>query len=359
MNKNNLILGGLALAGAGAIYLSNNKKALTKTKKAVGLSDKAKRKRNLSSGLNDYRYKGYSINQLISVIEKKSSNDPYGDVNLDDEIFALNQKLKAQGKSFKWTGSFPNEKIEIFEKKSNSYKNELFPGLSGVYDPGILKCVFMAGGTGSGKSFVAKNLFGISKNSFVASGLKIVNSDEAFEKGLKEANIDSKKLSEIEATNPELWEKIAGENDSIRVKAKNITSKKQKSYESGKLGLLVDGTGDNFEKMKIKRQLAMNNGYDAYMVFVNTSLDVAIYRNRTRERRLSDALVKKKWQSAQENKAKYKKLFGANFIEVENSKPGLPEQKIQKSIDRFLKEPVKNPIGKKWINTQLKIKSRY
>ena len=74
---------------------------------------------------------------------------------------------------------------------------------------------------------------------------------------------------------------------------------------------------------------------------------------------MSDDLVKKKWQSAQENKTKYKKLFGANFIEVENSKPGLPEEKIQKSIDRFLKEPVKNPIGKKWISSQLKSKSRY
>ena len=31
----------------------------------------------------------------------------------------------------------------------------------GVYDKGILKAVFMAGGPGSGKSFVAKQLFGI------------------------------------------------------------------------------------------------------------------------------------------------------------------------------------------------------
>ena len=30
----------------------------------------------------------------------------------------------------------------------------------GVYDKGALKAVFMAGGPGSGKSFVAKGLFG-------------------------------------------------------------------------------------------------------------------------------------------------------------------------------------------------------
>ena len=31
----------------------------------------------------------------------------------------------------------------------------------GVNDPGIFKAIFLAGGPGSGKSFVASNLFGI------------------------------------------------------------------------------------------------------------------------------------------------------------------------------------------------------
>ena len=31
----------------------------------------------------------------------------------------------------------------------------------GVYDPGVLSAVFLAGGPGSGKSFVAMGLFGI------------------------------------------------------------------------------------------------------------------------------------------------------------------------------------------------------
>jgi predicted kinase len=229
-------------------------------------------------------------------------------------------------------------------------------GLSGVYDPGILKCVFMAGGTGSGKSYVARQLFGISKNSFVSSGLKIINSDLAFERGLKEANIDSRELANIEKNNPKLWQEI-GVN--IRGKAKDITSKQQKSYESGKLGMLVDGTGDDYSKIKKKKELAEINGYDSYMVFVNTSLDVALQRNRNRQRRLSDEMVREKWLSAQYNKNQYKKLFGNNFIEVENSKPGIPDVKIQKAINRFLKEPIRNPIGKKWIKNELNKKVRY
>ena len=48
----------------------------------------------------------------------------------------------------------------------------------GVFDKGILKAVFMAGGPGSGKSYVAGQIFGIPKKVNVSySGLKSVNSD--------------------------------------------------------------------------------------------------------------------------------------------------------------------------------------
>ena len=52
----------------------------------------------------------------------------------------------------------------------------------GVFDKGILKAVFMAGGPGSGKSYVAGQIFGIPKKVNVSmSGLKSVNSDTEFE----------------------------------------------------------------------------------------------------------------------------------------------------------------------------------
>ena len=49
----------------------------------------------------------------------------------------------------------------------------------GVYDPGIFKAVFTAGGPGSGKSYTASTLFGMpEKMPYVsAQGLKGVNSD--------------------------------------------------------------------------------------------------------------------------------------------------------------------------------------
>ena len=50
----------------------------------------------------------------------------------------------------------------------------------GVYDKSILKAIFMAGGPGSGKSFVTRGLFGIPKVTPTTSayGLKVVNSDQ-------------------------------------------------------------------------------------------------------------------------------------------------------------------------------------
>ena len=44
----------------------------------------------------------------------------------------------------------------------------------GVNDPHIFKAVFLAGGPGSGKSFVAKKILG-------GTGLRSINSDEVYE----------------------------------------------------------------------------------------------------------------------------------------------------------------------------------
>ena len=74
--------------------------------------------------------------------------------------------------------------------------------------------------------------------------------------------------------------------DSPRQKAKRIKSAKEKLYTKGRLGLLIDGTGDDYNKIKKKRQELVNLGYDTYMIFINTSLEVAQQRNAQRDRKL-------------------------------------------------------------------------
>lgn len=222
----------------------------------------------------------------------------------------------------------------------------------GVDDPGILKCVFMAGGPGSGKSYTAKEIFGVGKDlmqSFSAGGLKIVNSDTAFEKGLKDNGINPRDLGKIEKENPELWNKIVVGDTSIRGKAKAITQKQQSFYEQGRLGMIIDGTGDDYQKLKKKKDKAEALGYDCYMIFVNTSLEVALKRNRERDRVLSDDLVREIWQDCQNNLGAFQKLFRTNFSIVDNTKYGPIDTHIQKNVDKFLREPIKNPIGRKWI----------
>ena len=89
------------------------------------------------------------------------------------------------------------DNIYDIESEMMSIKEEIVLQMisEGVEDPGILKCIFMAGGPGSGKSFTAMDIFGIDKkliSSFSSTGLKQVNSDRALETLLKKNGILSK-----------------------------------------------------------------------------------------------------------------------------------------------------------------------
>lgn len=228
----------------------------------------------------------------------------------------------------------------------------------GVDDPGILKCVFMAGGPGSGKSYTAKEIFGVGKgltSSFSASGLKIVNSDTAFEKGMKDNGINPKDLARIEKEDPELWDKITGK-DSIRTKAKALTQKQQSFYEAGRLGMIIDGTGDEVSKIKKKKEHAEKLGYDCYMVFVNTSLEVALERNAARDRTLPEDLVTDIWKACQNNLGKFQTIFSGNMVIVDNTVYKPINKVVQKQIDSFIRKPIYNRIGQKWIQTARALK---
>ncbi len=252
--------------------------------------------------------------------------------------------------------------------------------LEGIDDPGVLKCVFMAGGPGSGKSYIANEIFGVGHkvvSSVAASGLKLVNSDPAFEKGLKDNGINPKDLGRIEREEPELWNMITAKtNTSIRGKAKELSDKQKAFYEAGRLGMIIDGTGDEVTKIKKKKDHAESLGYDCYMVFVNTSLEVALKRNAERDRTLPEDLVKKIWKDCQNNLGAFQGMFGSNFIIVDNTsysknsytstdrKTGKVSTydkpiaaNIQKSIDQFLRKPIYNPIGKKWMLNARALKS--
>lgn len=227
----------------------------------------------------------------------------------------------------------------------------------GVYDPGILKAFFMAGGPGSGKSFVATEIFDFPKGSVgtvsYATGLKLVNNDNAFERELKKAGYDVNKLGAY-ADDPEVWSEVM----TLRNKAKNITRRLQNNYIGGRLGQVIDGTGKDFDKIKGHRTLYKDLGYDTYMIFVNTTLEVALERNRNRDRVLPDDMVEKMWRAVQDNLGKFQRLFGAeNMIIVDNSVYGDDILgQIEAKIAKTMNEPVKNPLGKIWIRDAIAAK---
>jgi predicted kinase len=264
----------------------------------------------------------------------------------------FSQKAHCDGRKAREAGK--KTKSKSVSEMNENIKNIIIEILTeGVDDPGILKCVFMAGGPGSGKSYTAKEIFGVGKNltaSFSVTGLKIVNSDSAFEKGMKDNGIDPKNLAKIEKEDPELWDKITGK-DSIRSKAKALTQKQQSFYEAGRLGMIIDGTGDEVQKIKAKKQHAESLGYDCYMVFVNTSLEVALERNAKRDRTLPDDLVTDIWKACQNNLGKFQSIFSGNMVIVDNTVYKPINKNVQKAVDAFVRKPIKNRIGLKWVQT--------
>lgn len=224
----------------------------------------------------------------------------------------------------------------------------------GVNDPNILKAFFMAGGPGSGKSFVAGEVFGFDKSGVesvsYSTGLKIINSDSAFEKILSGTEFELGKLAQYQE-DPETWARVMKH----REHAKGLTKKRQELYIDGRLGLIIDGTGKDFAKIEKAKKRLEELGYDTYMVFVNTSKEVAIERNQKRARKLKNEMVISMWEAVQENLGKFQKLFGGNnFVIIDNTSYEDPEplNNAMKFISKVLRLPVKNRIGKEWIKTQ-------
>ena len=212
----------------------------------------------------------------------------------------------------------------------------------GVYDPNIFKAFFLAGGPGSGKSYVVRKTTG-------GLGMRIVNSDDVFEKKLKDAghSLDTRAMD-------------TQVRDKIRDVAKEVTKKKQANYIEGRLGLIIDGTGADYDRISNQKTKLDNIGYDTYMIFVNTSLDTALERNQKRDRVLKDSLVINLWKSVQKNIGKFNILFKpSNFIIVDNNDAMqdlmIPIIKIVRS---YAKKKVTNHIAKMWIANELEKKKR-
>jgi len=122
--------------------------------------------------------------------------------------------------------------------------------------------------------------------------------------------------------------------------------------------MIIDGTGHVYSKIQKNKKYAESLGYDTYMVFVNTSLEVAQERNKNRERVLDDKRLAKSWNDVQNNLGKFQNLFGGNFRIVDNTVYKPIAKQVQKAVNAFVRKKVYNPIGKKWIQTARALKNK-
>lgn len=214
----------------------------------------------------------------------------------------------------------------------------------GPNDPHIFKAVFLAGGPGSGKSFVANKMLR-------GTGLKSVNSDEIYEYLAQKQDLD--------LGNPDVVASPQGQE--TRDRAKQLTKKRENMYLDGRLGLIIDGTGKDVAKVSSASKALKELGYDTMMLFVNTSEDVAQQRNTQRARSVPAEMVSKMWRKVQDNIMKFQQLFGAaNFHVVDNS-GGLEDpdraenfREVEKKLHGFLETPPKMPAAKRWLQNNKK-----
>ena len=233
------------------------------------------------------------------------------------------------------------------ERKMKTFK-EL---QEGVYDPNIFKAFFLAGGPGSGKSYVVTRTTKM-------FGMRVVNSDDVFEQLIKKAgmSMDMRNYSG----------KDLERRDEIRGRAKEITKARmgdiktgEGGYIGGRIGLIIDGTGKNYDKIETQMRGLQKLGYESHMIFVNTSLDVALERNEKRPRKLPESLVVQSWNNVQKNIGKFSQLFKNKFVIVDNNKAD--EDVITgvfKRVRSLANKKVTNGIAKAWIARELEMKKR-
>ena len=211
----------------------------------------------------------------------------------------------------------------------------------GLYDPNIFKAFFLAGGPGSGKSYVVRKTTG-------GTGLKTVNSDPAFESLLKKAGLSLKMP-------PEEFER----KEKVRTQAKKFTEKVKQNYLAGRLGLIIDGTGKDADKILKQKASLEELGYDTYMIFVNTSLDVALKRNEERPRSLQKQIVVTAWKEVQSNLGAFSNIFRQGFIVVDNNDADEDAfQIVWKRVQGLLRKKVTNTRAKNWMAMELAKRKR-
>ena len=102
---------------------------------------------------------------------------------------------------------------------------------------------------------------------------------------------------------------------------KMTTATQLDTYVQGRLGLVIDATGRDLNVINTQKRMLDQLGYDSYMVFVNTSLDVTLERNKNRPRSIPEYIVTNSWNGVQRNIGQFQRIFSSNrMLIVDNNR---------------------------------------
>jgi len=232
------------------------------------------------------------------------------------------------------------DRAQVRDVRSEEYFEE------GVNDPSIFKAVFLAGGPGSGKSFI------IGQTALIPLGFKLINSDPAFERALEKAGLDKGKPEDI----------YSPQGQAARGRAKALTSKQMKLAIDGRLGLVIDGTGKDASKIKTQANKLKKLGYEVAMIFVNTDLETAQARNMKRDRTLPADEVESMWNEVQSNLGTFQSMFGKNMFIIDNSEDSDyagQSRKVYNKIKTWAATEPRMPQAKAWINARKSVNEEF
>jgi hypothetical protein len=258
-----------------------------------------------------------AINNVIKNYSKLKGRDPLKDLKNISKSLELGRERnkKARGMS---TWDFDDTLAT-----TKSGVRARIPNADGLPKPNR-KVIFLAGGAGSGKGNVVKKL------NLEGQGFKLVNSDISLE-WLKKNNGLPENMND-------LTKEQRSTLGSLQHQARGIAKRKMMKYKGNADGVVVDGTGGSIKSMEALVKEFKDKGYDVSMLFVETSLNTALARNKARaERSLLDKIVEKNHEAVQGNKSGFKTMFGERFMEVKTDKlkqeDAMPAELVAKMKD--------------------------
>ena len=169
--------------------------------------------------------------------------------------------------------------------------------------------------------------------------------------------------TDLDSLPDEVFQNLTGDGpqaSGLRKFAKDLTAERRRLYQNGRLGMIIDGTGDDYQKIAGEKAELEKIGYQTYMIFVNTTLEVALERNENRDRVLPKSIVQQSHQEVNRNVGAFQGLFGSgNFMIVDNNEYQTEDQAkkrfkmlVKQGLSKFIKAPIKNKKALSWINKQ-------